>query len=76
MPLLGGRICLDYALHLPERVGRLVLADCAGLGRVTARGMLVGTLAWALRKLLVKGEGVVLHSTNKSWNILWNYLKE
>jgi pimeloyl-ACP methyl ester carboxylesterase len=47
----GGRLCLEVALRHPERVRRLILADTAGLGRVSVFGNIVLTGFWALRKL-------------------------
>jgi pimeloyl-ACP methyl ester carboxylesterase len=47
----GGRICLDIALQHPERVRKLVLADSAGLGKVSRFGTAVLTVFWLVRKL-------------------------
>jgi pimeloyl-ACP methyl ester carboxylesterase len=47
----GGRVCLDMALQHPEKVGKLVLADAAGLGKVSRFGTLVLTGFWLARKL-------------------------
>ena len=47
----GGRICLDIALQHPERVRKLVLADSAGLGKVSRFGTVVLTGFWVVRKL-------------------------
>jgi pimeloyl-ACP methyl ester carboxylesterase len=49
---LGGRLCLDIALHYPEKVRKLVLVDASGLGRVSLFGNFILTAFWALRKLL------------------------
>jgi pimeloyl-ACP methyl ester carboxylesterase len=47
----GGRVCLDMALQQPEKVGRLVLADAAGLGKVSKFGTALLTGFWVVRKL-------------------------
>lgn len=47
----GGRVCLDIALQHPEKVGRLVLADSAGLGKVSKFGTVVLTGFWVARQL-------------------------
>ena len=47
----GGRICLDIALEHPERVRKLVLADSAGMGKVSRFGTIVLTGFWVVRKL-------------------------
>ena len=49
---LGGRVCLDAALKGPDRVGRLVIADSSGLGRMSWLGSFLFTFFWALRKVL------------------------
>jgi 4,5:9,10-diseco-3-hydroxy-5,9,17-trioxoandrosta-1(10),2-diene-4-oate hydrolase len=40
----GGAIALQFTLENPERVDRLVLADSAGLGKVTSLGGFLGLL--------------------------------
>jgi len=47
----GGRVCLDMALKHPENVGKLVLADAAGLGKVSRVGTTLLTGFWVARKL-------------------------
>ena len=47
----GGRLSLEIALHHPERVQKLVLADAAGLGKVSRFGTTVLTGFWVIRKL-------------------------
>ena len=47
----GGRLSLEIALHHPERVQKLVLADAAGLGKVSKFGTAVLTGFWVIRKL-------------------------
>ena len=47
----GGRVCLDIALQRPEKVPKLVLADAAGLGKVSKFGTVVLTGFWVVRKL-------------------------
>ena len=47
----GGRISLDIALQHPERVRKLVLADSAGLGKVSKFGTVILTGFWVIRKL-------------------------
>ena len=49
---LGGRVCLDAALKSPDRVGRLVIADTSGLGRMSWLGSFLFTFFWALRKVM------------------------
>ncbi len=48
----GGRVCLDAALKGPDRVGRLVIADSSGLGRMSWLGSFLFTFFWGLRKVL------------------------
>ena len=47
----GGRLCLDIALQHPEKVGRLVLADAAGLGKVSKFGTVLLTGFWVVRNI-------------------------
>jgi 4,5:9,10-diseco-3-hydroxy-5,9,17-trioxoandrosta-1(10),2-diene-4-oate hydrolase len=47
----GGRVCLEIALRHPERVGKLILVDAAGLGKVSVLGNAVLTAFWAIRRL-------------------------
>ncbi len=47
----GGRICLDIALEHPERMRKLVLADSAGMGKVSRLGTVLLTGFWVMRKL-------------------------
>jgi pimeloyl-ACP methyl ester carboxylesterase len=48
----GGRVCLDAALKGPEQVGRLVIADTSGLGRMSWLGSFLFTFFWALRAVM------------------------
>ena len=48
----GARVGLDVALLHPEKVGKLVLIDAAGLGKVTRFGSALMTGFWALRQAL------------------------
>jgi pimeloyl-ACP methyl ester carboxylesterase len=48
----GGRVCLDAALKDPDRIGRLVIADTSGLGRMSWLGSFLFTFFWALRKVM------------------------
>lgn len=48
----GARICVDVTLQRPDNVRKLVLADAAGLGKVSRFGNVVMTIAWAIRKVL------------------------
>ena len=50
----GARVCLDVALQDGERVGKLVLIDASGLGKVSRFGSSLLTVFWALRKLFGK----------------------
>ncbi|MBN1176292.1 MAG: alpha/beta hydrolase [Dehalococcoidales bacterium] len=59
MPVLvghsfGARVCLDVAMQNGERVGKLVLIDASGLGKVSRFGTSLLTFFWALRKLFGK----------------------
>jgi pimeloyl-ACP methyl ester carboxylesterase len=47
----GGRLGLEIALAHPERVKKLVLADAAGLGKVSRFGTAILTGFWIIRKL-------------------------
>lgn len=47
----GGLVCLDIARRHPEKLSKLVLADSAGLGKVSKFGTLLLTGFWAVRKL-------------------------
>jgi len=47
----GGRVALDIALQNPERLRKLVLADAAGLGKVSRFGTVILTGFWVIRKL-------------------------
>lgn len=49
---IGGRVCLEIALHHPEKVRRLVLIDTVGFSRLARWGRFLGTAAWAVRKVL------------------------
>jgi pimeloyl-ACP methyl ester carboxylesterase len=49
----GGRVCLDTALKHPENVGKLVLVDAAGLGKVSRVGTTLLTGFWLARKLFL-----------------------
>ena len=49
---LGGRVCLDFAFNYPERVNSIVLVDSCGLAKMSALGMLVGTVWWIVRHLV------------------------
>ena len=48
----GGRLCLDIALRHPEKIHKLVLADAAGLGKISPWSNILLTGLWAIRKLL------------------------
>jgi len=54
---LGGRVCLDFALTYPQRVERMVLVDSSGLAKITRLGLLVSSVIWIMRRL------VLLHKT-------------
>jgi pimeloyl-ACP methyl ester carboxylesterase len=47
----GGQICLDVALQHPEKINKLILADAAGLGRVSKFGTVLLTGFWIFRKI-------------------------
>ena len=47
----GARICMDVAIRNHGKVGKLVLIDASGLGKVTGFGSALLTFFWALRKL-------------------------
>ncbi len=49
---LDGRVALEIGLRYPETVGKLVLIDNLGFGRMGRYGSILTTLAWAVRKLL------------------------
>ena len=48
----GGRVCLDAALKSPDRVGRLVIVDTSGLGKMSWLGSFLFTFFWALRAVM------------------------
>ncbi|MGD1117981.1 MAG: alpha/beta hydrolase [Dehalococcoidales bacterium] len=48
----GARVCLDMARLYPDRIGRLVLIDASGLGKMSLFGSVLFTFFWALRKAL------------------------
>jgi len=50
----GARVCLDVAIQNHDKVGKLVLVDASGLGKVSWFGSALLTVFWALRKLLRK----------------------
>jgi pimeloyl-ACP methyl ester carboxylesterase len=50
---LGGRVCLEFALTYPQRVRRIVLVDSTGLARVTRLGLLVASVMWIVRRLVL-----------------------
>jgi len=50
----GARICMDVAVQNGERIGKLVLIDASGLGKVSRFGTSLLTVFWALRKLFGK----------------------
>ena len=67
---LGGRVCLEIALHHPEQVSRLVLVDTVGFGPVSRSGNALIMASRRLRKLvrkslsypvLLKGDGEPEH---------------
>ena len=47
----GARICMDAALRNQGKVGKLVLIDASGLGKVSGFGTALLTVFWGLRKL-------------------------
>jgi pimeloyl-ACP methyl ester carboxylesterase len=47
---LGGRISLEVASTIPERVSRLVLASPLGFGSLSLVGRIISTSAWAVHK--------------------------
>jgi pimeloyl-ACP methyl ester carboxylesterase len=47
----GGRVCLDITLQHPQKVSKLVLADAAGLGKVSKFGTALLTGFWIVRKV-------------------------
>jgi pimeloyl-ACP methyl ester carboxylesterase len=49
---LGGRVCLEIALHHPEMVRKLVLIDSTGFSRLTRLGGFLGMAAYGVRKAL------------------------
>ncbi|MBM3155752.1 MAG: alpha/beta hydrolase [Chloroflexi bacterium] len=49
---LGGRICLDIALHHPYTVRRLVLVDTVGFGKLAWWGTFLGAAAWGFREFM------------------------
>jgi pimeloyl-ACP methyl ester carboxylesterase len=49
---LGGRICLEIALRHPEMVHKLVLVNTVGFSRLSPWGIVLGTAAWLIRKIL------------------------
>lgn len=52
----GARVCLDVAFQNHELVGKLVLVDASGLGKVTGFGSALVTVFWALRKLFRRSQ--------------------
>jgi pimeloyl-ACP methyl ester carboxylesterase len=71
---LGGRVCLEIALHHPERVHRLVLIDTAGFGRLTCWGKFLGMAAWGVRRALGRRQPYPRflndHGHEKDWTCL------
>lgn len=47
---LGGRISMEVATAVPERVSRLVLVAPLGFGPLSAAGRIITTAAWAIHK--------------------------
>jgi pimeloyl-ACP methyl ester carboxylesterase len=47
---LGGRISLEVAATMPERISRLVLIAPMGFGQLSILGRIVSTSAWAIHK--------------------------
>jgi pimeloyl-ACP methyl ester carboxylesterase len=48
----GARVCLDAALKRREQVGKLVMADASGLGKMSRLGSALFAGFWVLRKLM------------------------
>jgi pimeloyl-ACP methyl ester carboxylesterase len=48
----GGRVCLDAGLKSPDRVGRLVVVDSSGLGKMNWLGSFLFAFFWALRAVM------------------------
>jgi pimeloyl-ACP methyl ester carboxylesterase len=48
----GARICLDVAINHQEKIGKLVLIDASGLGKMSPLGNVLFTFFWALRIIL------------------------
>ena len=53
---LGGRVCLEIALHRPEMVRRLVLIDTVGFSRLARWGLFLGAAAWFVRGVLRRAQ--------------------
>ena len=47
---LGGRISLEVAATMPERISRLILIAPMGFGELSVLGRIVSTSAWAIHK--------------------------
>ena len=47
---LGGRISLEVASSIPERISRLVLIAPLGFGQLAILGRIISTSAWAIHK--------------------------
>ena len=73
---LGGRVCLEIALHRPEMVRRLVLVDTVGFSRLAWWGLFLGAAAWFVRGVLRRTQPYPKFLKRKSEDKDWLCLDE
>lgn len=73
---LGGMIALAFALDFPERVGKVVLVNSAGLGELSPAGQLLLSAIRGIKKALGKHKETKYRKGSAEEWILVNRLKE
>jgi pimeloyl-ACP methyl ester carboxylesterase len=73
---LGARACLGVALRRPELVGRLVLVDAAGLGKVSRFGTALNIAIYRLRQLLGRPQPYPRFKIKEGEDMYWRCMEE